>query len=204
MYPTTLLYTLIKMNNMKEEKEIIMYDSGEAASKKTLTGWVSGGKGGYPSHYYGDDEHMARWAGCTHLKCECGNIMSKSYTKCEECRHKKSSDYYMSLPFKEWDFKEYVVEWDGDKYFFSLEELEDYMQENEIEEIDLLFCEPIEYSMIDSEDLVNGNAHEDWEPSAELEKRIKELNDYLGTLPAHSYEPGKVRTNHKIKLEPTE
>lgn len=188
------------MNTDNKKKEIIMYDSDEAASQKTLTGWVSSGKGGYPPHYYGNDEHMARWAGCTHLKCECGNIMEKAYTKCPSCRAKSARERYLKLPFKEWDGIEYVVDWDGDKYFFSLEELEDYMHDNEIEEIDLLFCDPIGYSTINSEDIA-GDSHEDWEASDELEKKIEEFNKYISTLPPHSYYPGKVRTSHKIKLD---
>lgn len=185
---------------MTETKKIIMYDSPEAASQKTLTGWVSGGGGGYPSRFYGTDEHSARWAGCTHMKCECGNPMEKSYTKCDACRRKSARERYLSLPFKEYDGKEYVVEWDGDKYFWSLEDLTDYMEENEIKGIDLLFCDPIYFSHIDSEDIAS-EAHEDWEPTPELEAKVKELNDYISTLPAHSYTPGKVRTNYKVDKE---
>lgn len=181
---------------MSDEK-IIMYDSPEAAEQKTLTGWVSSGNGGYPSQYYGENEHVARWAGCTHLKCKCGNVMSKMYTKCEKCISNASGENFNALPFKEWDLAEPVCTTAGDKYFFNLEDLEEYMYENEQPEIDLLICEPINYSHIDSEDVVNGEAHEDWEPSGELEKKIEEFNDYLRTLPPHSYEPGKTRTKYK-------
>lgn len=186
---------------MKKEEEIIMYDSPEAAKQMTLTGWVSSGKGGYPSHYYGDDEHMARWAGCTHIKCPCGNVVKKSYTKCKECSAKETRKRYMALPYKEWDGIEYVVEWDGDKFFWNIEDLQEYMAENEIEEILLLFCAPVDYCAIDMESIVNGEAHEDWEPSAELEKRVSELNAYIATLPPHSYYPGKIRTSYKLPEE---
>jgi hypothetical protein len=185
---------------MKEEKKIIMYDSPEAASIQTLTGWVSGPNGGYKSHYWGEDEHQARWSGCTHIKCECGKVREKAYTCCEDCRNKNDRERHLKLPFKEWDGKEPVTEAFGDRYFFNLEDLEEYMAENEIEEIDLLICDPVHYSHIDSEYIVNGEAHEDWEPSGELENKIKELNDYLSTLPPHSWYPGKIRTTHKINL----
>lgn len=182
---------------MGNEKITIMYDSPEAAEVKTITGWVSSGKGGYPSHYYGKDEHMARWAGCTHLKCDCGKIMEKGWTKCDECRTKSARERYFALPYKEWDGKEYVVDWDGDKYFWSEEDLIEYMEENEINEIDLLFCSPIGYSQIDTESVAS-DSHEDWEPTSELEKKIAEFNEYIQTLPPHSWEPGKIRTNYKL------
>lgn len=182
---------------MSTDKEIIMYDSPEAAKKETLTGWVSGGNGGYPKRYYGEDEHMARWAGCTHLKCECGEIMGKSYTRCEKCRHKLDVERYNALKFKEWDYVEPVCTWGGDTYFFDIETLEEFMLENEQWEIDLIICDPVHYRHIDSEDVVKGESHEDWEPPAELEKKIEKFNDYLRTLPPHSWMPGKIRTSYK-------
>lgn len=184
---------------MNTEEKIIMYDSPEAAEIKTITGWVSGGQGGYPSHYYGNDEHMARWAGCTHKRCECGNIHKKSYTCCEECQRKNQTERHMKLKFKEWDHNEPVTEAFGDRYFFDLESLEEYMAENEIEEIDLLICEPVNYRHFEFDDIAS-EAHEDWEPPAKLEEMVKELNKFIDTLPAHSWEPGKIRTTHKINL----
>lgn len=181
---------------MSEEK-IIMYDSPEAAEQVTLTGWVSKGNDG---RFWYKDEHMARWAGCTHIKCECGNISERSYTKCHECRIKSAKERYLNLPFKEWDEGAFVVDWDGDKYFFNLEDLQEYMCENEMDEIDLLFCEPVYYQPIDSE-TVASDSHEDWEPEDELEQKIKEFNVFLSTLPAHSWMPGKIRTSYKLPEE---
>jgi len=66
--------------------------------------------------------------------------------------------------------------------------------------MNLLFCEPMGYSSIDSE-TVAGDSHEDWEPSDELEQKIKEFNDYLSTLSPHSWQPGKVRTSYKLLPE---
>jgi hypothetical protein len=111
---------------MTEEK-IIMYDSPEAAEQITLTGWISKGKDG---QFWYKDEHMARWAGCTHKKCDCGNVMKKSYTMCETCRAKAARERYLKLPFKEWDRVEPVTESWGDKYFFNEEDLIEYMMEN--------------------------------------------------------------------------
>jgi hypothetical protein len=175
------------------EKKIIMYDSPEAAREVTLTGWISS-----TNQFWGKDEHMARWAGCTHLKCECGSTMEKSYTRCPECRHKSAVERYNALPFKEWDYKEPVCTWDGDTYFFNIEDLDEYMEDSELKEIDLLFCDEINYSPIDY-DYWGSDAHEDWEPPSALKERLMEFNNFIKTLPAHSYTPGKTRTNYKFQ-----
>ena len=47
------------------DKSVIMYDSPEAASIKTITGWVSSA-----GRFWGDNEHMARYDGSTHMKCK--------------------------------------------------------------------------------------------------------------------------------------
>lgn len=61
--------------------EIIDFDSSEAATLKTVTGWVSSSGG-----FWGDDERMARWQGCTHVSCsECGTQIAKSRSICESC-----------------------------------------------------------------------------------------------------------------------
>lgn len=176
------------------EDKIIMYDSPEAGRLVTVTVWEFDNPNGI---IYTPREETARYNNCTHKVCECGKPMHKYYTKCENCRIISARERFLNLPFKEWDFEEPVVVIDGDDYFFNLDDLHDYMEENEMEEIELLICESINYSCIDSE-AVAGDAHEDWEPSAELEKKIKEFNDYIKTLSPHSWMPGKVRTHYKL------
>lgn len=177
---------------MKEQK-IIMYASDQAATYKTnLSGWVTG-----DGFYYGKDENIARYAGCTHKICECGEIVSKSYVRCEKCRHKQSRERYLKLPFKEWDGKEPVCDRDGDTYFFDIDTLNDYMYEHELEVIDLLFCGEIGYREIRIDDIAD-DVHEDWEPSEELCEKVEALNKYLRSLPCHSYTPGKIRTTYEL------
>lgn len=175
-----------------------MYDSPEAAQKRTLTGWVGGGR------FFGEDERGARWSGCTHQVCECGKPMSKSYTKCENCRNKAAKERYLALPYKEWDGIVPVTEWDGDKYFFNLEDIQDYMKDNELEDINLLFCDPISYSHIDYESLTGSEAHEDWEPEQKLIDAVKAFNKVIDELPPHSWMPGKIRTSYSYDLDTTD
>lgn len=178
---------------MKDEK-VIMYDSSEAAEQITLTGWISKGEGG---RFWYKDEHAARYSGCTHMTCECGNIMRKGWLKCDECRRKISVENYNKRPFEEWDGEKPVVEWDGDNYFFNLDDLHEFMGENELEEIDLLICDPVSFRQIDYEDITS-DTHEDWEPSKELEMKVDAFNKFIKSLPPHSWTPGKIRTSYKM------
>lgn len=179
---------------MKEEKKVIMYDSPEAAKEVTLTGWLSA-----DGRFYGKNEHMARWGGCTHNVCECGSVKEKHYTRCNSCIQKARAKTYNELPFEEWDYEKPVVTWDGDDYFYDIEALEEYMEESDIDEINLLICSPIYHCQIDADQVTNGEAHENYEMPDELAKKIDELNNYIRTLPPHSYTPGKIRTTYKRK-----
>ncbi len=179
---------------MTEEK-IIMYDSPEAAQEITLTGWVSGGD----KRFWYKDEHMARWTGCTHQKCECGSLMKKNYSKCEACRHKADIERYMALPYREWDGKEPVCTRDGDKYFFSEEALIDYMEDQDepIDHIHLLICEPNHWSQIESEYWSDNMPEDsDGELPDEMQSALDRLNSIIAKQKPQSYSPGKIRTEY--------
>jgi hypothetical protein len=188
---------------MSEEK-IIMYDTPAAATYRTgIEGWVSS-----DGRFFGKGEHaeqMARYAGSTHQKCECGGIAPKGWIRCEECRRKKANEDYLKLPYKEWDGNEPICLYDDDRFFFSEEELIDYLYDHELNgsDVQLVLCQPMMYQPIDSE-TVAGDSHEDWEPSKELEDRIKQFNEFLKTLPPHSWEPGKIRISYEYEYKPEE
>jgi len=129
---------------MSDEQKV-MYESDEAAKRVTMTGWLSRDGIFWPDR---DDpkfaEHHARWGGCTHLVCECGNEHKKHYTICDSCRAKKDDERYQAMPFKEWEGEPLCLYRD-DTYFFSIESLEDWAEEHEIEDlssIQLVICEP--------------------------------------------------------------
>src|ERR1035441_3784975 len=113
------------------EPKIVLYDSPEAATFQTgLSGWVS-----RTGRWWGNDEHMARWEGCTHKKCACGEITEKGY--CKACRDKKDDEKFWARPRVEWDGKAMLYsEW-NDKYYDSPAEAEVDLEEGEtIEAID--------------------------------------------------------------------
>jgi hypothetical protein len=181
---------------MKEEK-VIMYDTPAAATYRTnIEGWVSS-----DGLFFGKGEQAeatARYAGCTHLKCECGGIYEKIYVRCQDCRKKAADDAYRKLQYKEWDMDTPICLYDDDRYFFSEDELIDYLYDHELNgsDVSLVLCQPMLYQPIDSE-TVAGDSHEDWEPSKELCEMINKFNLFLKTLPPHSWMPGKIRTSYE-------
>lgn len=182
------------------QDKIIMYESPDAARYVTnIEGWVD-----INGRFFGkgdEAENMARFSSHTHSVCECGGVAKRGYIKCETCIRKQRIERYEKMEFKEWDLNEPVCTSDGYTYFFSLDELHDYMEDNELMTIDLLICSPIRYDTIDSDMVVGGDAHENWSPTKELEDKIKEFNEYLAKLPPHSWQPSNIRTSYQLPVE---
>ena len=121
---------------MKKEK--IIYDSDGIVEYRTnIEGWV--GKDG---RFYGKDEHSARYANCTHVKCDCGNIMSRGYTKCDTCRSSAVWDKFLALESIEWDGKSMMATYDDDKFFRDWDDVYEYCYDNEIspDTLKLVIC----------------------------------------------------------------
>jgi hypothetical protein len=117
-----------------------MYDSPEAAQLVTVTGWVS-----RLGHFYGENEHLARFDGCTHRKCEeCGKAISiRSFTSCSDCRDRASEVRFLALPSEPYE-EQVCCNLDGDQFFFSQDDIVDYAEEHEIPHANLRLvkCEP--------------------------------------------------------------
>lgn len=179
---------------MKTEEKIIMYASPESAELKTVTGWVSS-----TGRFWGKDEHMARWEGCTHTLCECGKMMPiRSYTICEDCRAKKWRETYNSYKFEVWDFKEVVYDHISDKYFFDVDQLEEYLEEEEInpQDLQLVICEPNNLYALNY-DYWNDCLTDDQDLPKELEELIKKVNEFCKGHGPISWSPGKIRTEYR-------
>lgn len=183
---------------MKKEKETMMYDSLEAATFVTnISGWID--KDG---RFFGnnkDSEHMARYSSCTHMRCECGELMTKGWTKCEKCRSISDIEKYNKLTFKEWNGKDIVYSELVNKYFNDSDEIEYYCADEEIDPKDLrlLLCYPNEFREIESdywEDVLPE------ESEGELPKKLQEalivFNEVIKSLSPASYSPSKTRTTY--------
>lgn len=180
-----------------EKKLMVLHSDDSAAKKQTVTGWVS--RTGF---FFGDNEDMARYRGCTHKTCDCGSPMEKSWTKCEACRNKLDHQRFMNYPFKEWDRIEPICEYHGDKYFFNEDDIEQYLEDNDmpLEDLLLVICEPNHARRIDSS-YWEDELPEDGEIPKELQAKLDELNELIKTLPPLSWSPSKVRTEYKRCVE---
>jgi len=180
---------------MKTEEKIILFDASESARfVENIKGWVD-----INNRFFGnnpDSEKNARWSSHTHRNCECGKLMAKGWTKCEECRTKIEIEKYNQLPFKEYDGG-MVYSHYADEYFIDSDEIEEYCEDKEIDPkyLRLVFCEPNKFSQIDSdywEDVFPEDS--DGELPKELQEALDNLNRVISTLPPASYYPGKIRT----------
>ena len=112
---------------MADEK-IIMYDSNEAAKVETgISGWVD-------SHgrFFGSDEHLARWSGCTHKLCECGELVKKDHIRCDLCREQADIDRYEAAEREEWDEQSPLYSQAHDRFFDSMDEIYDTWEESKL------------------------------------------------------------------------
>jgi len=128
---------------MKETNEIIMFNDDKAAKYYTdLKGWVSG-KG----HFYGESEDIARYDGCTHVKCkECEKVTLKHKSYCDDCKSIKERERYLAMPEKEYS-NEIVYSESHDRYFTEFSDIQEFIDDNEEDEITidslmLVSCEP--------------------------------------------------------------
>ena len=182
---------------MKTEKQIIYDDENAARFVENIKWWVD-----INNRFYGnnpDSEHMARWSSCTHKKCECGKLMTKGCTKCDECRTKAEIERYNQLPFKEYN-GDLVYSHLADKYFRDSDEIEDYCTDEEIDPKDLrlVFCEPNEFNEINSDywdDILPEDS--EGELPTKLQEALDNLNKVISEMPPASYCPGKVRTEFR-------
>jgi hypothetical protein len=184
--------------NVKTEPKI-MYDSDEAAQLVTVTGWRS--KDGI---FYGNNEHIARWAGCTHMVCECGTEHPKGRTMCDDCFKKKRDAKYQAMPTKEWEGEPLCLH-DDETYFWSEDQVTDWCDDNGVDPatLQLVICEPQYAGTLDGNDIFRDALPEDQylEDRAPilaaafdaLNKVIEERAEILCWM------PGKYRTCISIK-----
>jgi len=182
---------------MKTEKQIIYDDENAAKFVENIKGWVD-----INNRFYGnnpDSEHMARWSSCTHKKCECGKLMAKGWTKCEDCREISDTEKYNKLPFRKWDGNEMVYSHLAEKYFHDESDIDDYCEENEVESNDLrlVFCEPNYFHEVSYDQWEDIMPEDVEEFPKKLQDALEAFNKVIAELPPASYSPGKTRTEYR-------
>lgn len=188
------------MKSTENQKEIILPEDAEKMIEEVQRPMFA--VNGYVYH----SKSSAIYSVITHNKCECGNLMKKGWTACDECRFKKRNDHYNSMSFMEWDGETPLVLFDSDVYFFSEEDIYEYIYENEldkdqIDELKFVLCSPNRLSTIEL-DYWSDYFPEDYDPERhdpELVKKLDEFNSFLESYKPISWSESKFRT--KVNLE---
>jgi len=185
---------------MNKEPKTVLYDSPEAASVQTVTGWVD-----RHGRFWGNDEHMARWCGATHEKCpKCGAVKGmRSY--CEPCHKAAETEKWLAMPREPWDGVAMLYSEAHDRYFSDIEEVADYCNDSEsnVEALRLIICKPNMARPIEPEDHFIDDLPEDGELPVALQEAFAALNDaILACKEPLSWSPGKTApTPESVSIE---
>lgn len=173
-----------------EQQAQVMYDSPEAAKIETVTGWRA-----RTGEFWADNEHMARYCGSTHKRCEkCGGVVAKG-SWCEPCHAKKRQEKFASYPREAWDGVAPICLFDGDVYFFSADDLVGYCSDHDIKPADLqlTLCRPNFAQPLNMEDHFIEELPEDGDVPDDIAAAFAALNEVIA---AHkeplSYSPDDV------------
>lgn len=183
-----------------EHQRIILPDSAEAATIKTVTGWVS-----RTGRFWGDDERMARFDGSTHHKCEqCGALVgNRSF--CGPCHEVKKIGEWASLPRGAWNGTDLLYSQSADVYFHDRDSLADYCHDNNCtpESLRLVICVPNYAHEIDPSDLFSDDMAEDGDLPNDLQEAFDVLNAVIRQRSTPlSWSPGKiVPTSESVNIE---
>lgn len=162
--------------------EVIRYE--DAAEHLTnIVGWVCK----KCQRYCGNDEHLARWCCATDKPCPCGGRNTdKHYTVCAACRSRSDLERWLKRPRVEWD-GETPLATAGDRFFFSADDLGDWIANNTewppsrefIEDLRLTLAEECEPHTFDLSNITEDLLPHDRdlpEGAAEVEEAV---NDWL-------------------------
>lgn len=184
-----------------KEKKIIMRESDEAASIQTVTGWVSS-----DGRWYGNDENLARYGGCTHQLCACGAVVDRGRIKCDKCHDKQRWEKYKSLQTKVWDGLEFLVMWDDDKFFFHDSDLMDYCEEMQMQpqDLQLVFAKPVYGRYLDT-DYFQDELYEDGDLPNAITEAMDKFNEVVKAAGPLSWTSGNVAAiipeEYRIELD---
>ena len=172
---------------------VILPASDEAATYRTdIKGWVS-----RSGRYWGDDERLARYDGCTHNACtSCGAPTEKYRLYCDACQAKRDGEQWEALPVPDWDGETPLCLYRGDTYLYDIDQVRDYAAENDmkVSELRLVLCKPVYARRLEvdywADDLAEGDDAPSW-----LEDAVDEFNEVIAkhrTEPL-SWNPGQQR-----------
>ena len=170
----------------------ILDTSNEAAEFRTgIEGWVD-----RHGRFWGKDEHMARWSGCTHIMCpDCNRVMTKNYTLCSKSHEEKAVERYKTRETKPWDGTTPLYSEAYNRYFFDRDEVLEYLDEIDQKAesfgvLRLLKCTPIGLRQID-DDYFCDDLPEEGELPSDVADALAALNDVIREQAPVSWTPGE-------------
>jgi hypothetical protein len=90
------------------------------------------------NRYWGEDKNLANYCCSDHSICKCGNkTKDKSWAICEECLRKRDEQRWEKAEEVDWNGETPLCLFNGDKYFFCIDSILCYLEDNEIEISDL-------------------------------------------------------------------
>lgn len=163
---------------MRETEEIILPEDDRAAKEVTLTLWQS------RDGQYWQTEESARRNGATHHRCDCGNLMRRYYTLCDDCRDQKAWERYREREKKPWDGEAMIYAEGEDHYFWDLDDLEYFCEDHGCAPSDLrlVICEPRYVPEASAFNHVEDLLPEDGEVPDEVLEAFDELNKRLRAI----------------------
>lgn len=176
---------------------MILNTSDKAAEyRENISGWVSS-----TGRFWGYDEQMARWDGCTHVCCKnCNAPTNKRYLICPKCREKNDKNVYKKRKTKIWQDDVMVYSDFLDKFFRDKEDVLDFCEENgyNIKDLRLLICEPLYAKEIDPNDYYWDDLPEDLD---EVPQGVQEAFDVLNETIAGNFILSYIPTKYAVKLD---
>lgn len=170
--------------------EHIDYNSDQAAKFVTnLEGWVD-----RQGRFWGDDEHMARWSGATHIPCDkCETPTKKGFTQCESCREQNKIERYKALEKVIWDGKTPLYSEAHDEWFFDEESILDYLFEHETTptKLRLVTSSPQYLNELDIDYFVDVLPEDDYCLPDEVEEAMEAFNKVIRKSKPVSWVPGQ-------------
>jgi hypothetical protein len=177
----------------------------EAAEIVTgLSGWVCKGC----RRYWAEDEHMARWCCAGTLPCETKGCQARvekhTYMYCSSCMEKRDLARWLERPEVAWDGKTPLVMDDDDHYFFSAEDLDEYIADKDlkIEDLRLMICVEENKPYFEMYSFLDDYLAEGMDNEADWDKIDKVVNDWIKENVPTVWVPGKTRpTLDSVKAE---
>lgn len=178
-------------NAMTEQK--LPYEQAAEIRKKDFNGWCCKSC----DRYYGEEEHIARYCCAKDLPCNtpgCKGRAEKPYVCCKECLKKHDRERWLALPEVPWDGETPLCLFDDDHYFFSIEDLDDYLEENkmEIEDVQVVICEKADKPYFSITDFLCDYMPED-EDVDDADEIDKIVNDWIRDRVMETWEGSKTR-----------